>query len=85
MWRADNPSYMFSLMIQIPPLGLCCDDAMMRQLSVADRPQSICSVSGHMLGPLIANCHSVILMGAGLSAEDLGFESPLCVGYQHPN
>ena len=26
----------------------------------------------------LKNCHSVILMGAGLPAEDLGFESPLC-------
>ncbi len=33
---------------------------------------------GHKLGPLIANCHCVIIMGAGLSAEDLGLESPLC-------
>ena len=38
----------------------------------------MCSVTGHKLGPLMANCHSVILMGAGLPADDLGFESPLC-------
>ena len=35
-------------------------------------------ITSQKLGPLIANCHSVILMGAGVSAEDLGFESPLC-------
>ena len=34
-------------------------------------------VTGHKLGPLIANRRSVILMGAGLSADDLEFESPL--------
>ena len=40
--------------------------------------QHFCSFAGYKLGPLIANCHSVILKGAGLSAGDLGFESPLC-------
>ena len=34
-------------------------------------------VTGHKLGPLIANRRSVILMGAGLSADDLEFESLL--------
>ena len=33
-----------------------------------------------MIDLLLSNCHSIILMGAGLSAEDLGFESRLCVG-----
>ena len=32
------------------------------------------------MGLLIANRCGVILIGTGLSAEDLGFESPLCVG-----
>ena len=36
------------------------------------------SVTGHKFGPHIANCRSVILMGAGLSADDLEFESLLC-------
>ena len=40
--------------------------------------QHLCSVTGHKLGPLIANRRSIILMGAGLLAEDLGVKSPLC-------
>ena len=32
----------------------------------------------HKFGPLIDNFYSVILMGAGLLAEYLGLEFPLC-------
>ena len=32
--------------------------------------QPLCSVTGHKLGPLIANCHSVILMATSLSGDD---------------
>ena len=39
--------------------------------------QPLCSVTGHKLGPLIVNRHSIILIGTGLSAEDFGLESPL--------
>ena len=39
--------------------------------------QPLCSVTGPMLSPLIANHPSIILMGAGLSAEDFGLGSPL--------
>ena len=39
--------------------------------------QPLYSVTGHKLGPLIANYHSVILMGAGLPVDDLWFESAL--------
>ena len=51
---------------------------MMKAVSVFQTTQPLCSVTGHKLGPLIANCLGVILRGAGLSAEDLGFESLLC-------
>ena len=40
--------------------------------------QPLCSFIGHKLGPLIANRHGEILMGGGLLAEGLGFESLLC-------
>ena len=40
--------------------------------------QHLCLVIEPKLSPLIANHPSIILMGAGLSAEDLGFESTLC-------
>ena len=66
-------------MIHIPLFnsGYGGDDAMMRQLSVAVRPpnhyvQSLGVCWVHFIG----NCYSVTLMGAVLSVEDLGFESP---------
>ena len=59
-------------------------DAMMKAVSVAVRPSNLyvqsLGISWVHLLPI--HC-GVILIGAGLSAEDLGFESPLC-RYQHP-
>ena len=67
--------------IRIPLLGLWewwYFDEAIKCDGQTTRP--LCSVTGHKLGPLIANRCGVILMGTGLSVEDLGFESPLCVG-----
>ena len=49
---------------------------MTKAVSVTVKPLNL-YVTGHKLGPLIANRSSVILMGAGLSADDLEFESLL--------
>ena len=49
---------------------------MTKAVSVAVKPLNL-YVTGHKLGPLIANRSSVIPMGAGLSADDLEFESLL--------
>ena len=66
-------------MIQIPPLVLWRVMILRRGSRCGGQTtQPLCSVTGHKLGPLIANRCGVILKGAGLSAEDLGFKSPLC-------
>ena len=62
-----------------PTINVCWGgDTMIRKLSVVVRPHNHCIHLLGMLGPLIANYHSVILMGAGLSVGDLEFMSPLC-------
>ena len=45
--------------------------------------QSLCSVTGCKLGPLIANCYSVILIVLVCQRRVLGFESPLCQYQTH--
>ena len=65
--------------LQIPPLvlwGWWCHNEGSKCGGQTTQP--LCSVTGQKLGPFIANHCGVNLMGAGLSAEDLGFESPLC-------